>query len=182
MASSRKKVIVRRFSAGLLWGYLPAEGVAQAGSPPVLDLLDLGGRVTPVPLAEVKFVSYVRDFNTADMDNPERMLRKSFLARPRAEGLWIRLGFRDGDRIEGLATPDITFADGLIEDGGMYLIPPDIRGNTQRLFVPRSAVDTLEVLAVVTNPSKKKLARPVSSDEAQPDLFTMPIPPGSRTQ
>ena len=70
MASSRKKVVVRRFSPGLLWGYLTTAGFVQDGS---LHLLDLGGRVQPVPLADIKYVSYVRDFNTADNTHPERL-------------------------------------------------------------------------------------------------------------
>ncbi len=181
MASSRKKVIVRRFSTGLLWGYLPGSTIVQTDPPHALDLLDLGGRVTPVPLSEVKYVSYVRDFNTADLQNPERLLRKSFLARPRGEGLWVRLSLRDGDRIEGLASLDLSFADDWMADAGIYLIPPDIRGNTQRLFIPRSAIERFEALAVVTSPSRKQSVV-TTARELQPDLFTVPIPPGTRTQ
>ncbi len=181
MASSRKKVIVRRFSTGLLWGYLPANGIIQPGTPPALDLLDLSGRVTPVPLTDVKYVTYVRDFNTADLQNPERLLRKSFLARPRGEGLWLRLCLRDGDRLEGLGSLDIALADDLMNDLGLYLVPPDVRGNTQRLFVPRVAIETFNMLAVITSPALKKKTVPPAR-EAQPDLFTVPIPPGTRTQ
>ena len=181
VASSRKKVIVRRFTSGLVWGYLPTAAILQTDSPPVLDLLDLSGRVNPVPLPDVKHISYVRDFNTSDIQNPERLARKSFLARPRAEGLWVRVSFRDGDRLEGLASSDLSLTDDLLADRGIYLLPPDIRGNTQRLFVPRSAMASLDLLAVVTTPSKTHVTgrRP---NEAQPDLVTISIPPGTRTQ
>ena len=178
MASSRKKVIVRRFSTGVLWGYLPAAGILQDGA---LDLLDLSGRVQSVPILDVKYVSYVRDFNTADAVSPERLVRKNFLARPRSEGLWMRVCLRDGDRIEGLASLDLTMADGWSEDLGVYLVPPDIRGNTQRLYIPRSGMDSMEVVAVVTTPSRKKAALAKSPEEAQPDLFSLPLPPGART-
>ena len=77
-----------------------------------MHLLDLSGRVQPVPLPDVKYVSYVRDFNTADNVHPERLMRRTFLARPRTEGLWLRLTLRDGDRIEGLAPLDLSLADG----------------------------------------------------------------------
>jgi hypothetical protein len=181
VSASRKKVVVRRFSPGPLWGYLPATGLAQTGSSPMLDLLDLGGHVHPLPLVDVKYVCYVRDFNTTDQANPERLLRKTFLARPRTEGLWLRLVLRDGDRIEGLASLDLSFADGWAADLGVHLIPPDIRGNTQRIFVPRSSMEAMEIVAVVTTPSRKKPATN-SGEEPQPDLFSFPLPPDARTQ
>ena len=179
MASSRKKVVVRRFSPGLFWGYLPSSGFVEDGH---LHLLDLGGRVQPMPLGDVKYVSYVRDFNTADTVHPERLLRKTFLARPRTEGLWLRLTLRDGDRLEGLAPLDLSLADGWAEDLGVQLVPPDIRGNTQRLYVPRSAIETMETVAVVTTPTRKKAeALAASAAEQQPDLFSLPLPPDART-
>jgi hypothetical protein len=180
VASSRKKVVVRRFSTGPLWGYLPQSGFVVAGSIPMLDLLDLSGRVQPLPLSDVKYVSFVRDFNMGDQTLPERLVRKTFLARPRSEGVWVRLQMRDNDRIEGLAPLDVAFADSWTEDLGVHLIPPDIRGNTQRLFVPRSAMDAMEVVAVITTPSRKKSATP--QQETQADLFSLPLPPDTRTQ
>ncbi|AFL88205.1 hypothetical protein Terro_1915 [Terriglobus roseus DSM 18391] len=182
MASSRKKVIVRRFLPGLLWGYLPSSGLAHTGQPPMLDLLDLSGRIQPVPLTDVKYAAYVRDFNTADSVTPERLTRKTFLARPRTEGLWLRLTLRDGDILEGLAPLDLTLADGWSQDLGVHLVPPDIRGNTQRLFVPRLAIESMEVLAVVTTPSRKKPVAIAAEVEEQPDLFSLALPPDARTQ
>ena len=178
MAGSQKKVVLRRFSPGLLWGYLPPSGFIHAGA---LDLLDLSGRVQSIPLADVKYVAFVRDFNTNDQSMPERLLRKTFLARPRTEGLWLRLSLRDGDKLEGLAPLDLALADGWLEDQGVSLIPPDIRANTQRLYVPRAAIDQMDVLAVITSPSKKKPAALIAEESAQPDLFSMPLPPDSRT-
>jgi hypothetical protein len=178
MAGSQKKVVLRRFSPGLLWGYLPPNGFVHAG---FLDLLDLSGRVQSIPLTDVKYAAFVRDFNTNDTSSPERLLRKTFLARPRTEGLWMRLNLRDGDRMEGLAPLDLTLADGWVEDSGVQLMPPDIRGNTQRLYVPRAAIDQMEVLAVVTSPSKRKASTPMTAEETQqPDLFSMTLPPDSR--
>jgi hypothetical protein len=147
----------------------------------MLDLLDLGGRIQPIPLTDVKYAAYVRDFNTSDTVAPERLLRKTFMARPRTEGLWLRLTLRDGDRIEGLAPLDLTLADGWAEDLGVHLVPPDIRGNTQRLYVPRAAIEQMEILAVVTTPSRKKPVSIAAEEEVQPDLFSLPLPPDART-
>lgn len=178
MAGAQKKVILRRFSPGLLWGYLPPSGFVHADA---LDLLDLSGRIQSIPLPDVKYAAFVRDFNTNDIAMPERLLRKTFLARPRTEGLWLRLALRDGDKLEGLAPLDLTLADGWVEDQGVSLVPPDIRGNTQRLYVPRVAIEQMEVLAVVTTPSKKKPTPALVEESVQPDLFSMPLPPDSRT-
>ena len=60
MASSQKKVILRRFIGDVLCGYLPASGIVERGE---ISFLTLQGRVTSVPLAEVKTICYVRDFN-----------------------------------------------------------------------------------------------------------------------
>lgn len=174
MSASHKKVILRRFSPGPLWGYLPASELLQEGHAGAVGLLDLSGRVQPIPLTDIKYVCYVRDFNTSDTTAPERLLRKTFLSRPRTEGLWLRLGLCDGDLIEGLAALDSSFADGWVEDRGVYLTPPDTRGNTQRLFVPRAAIATMETVAVVTTPSRKRAVVKIP-EEAQPDLFSLPV-------
>ena len=188
MSSSHKKVIVRRLTGDVLPGYLAASGFLERKpasrtvdepAKAVLSLLDLGGRVIPVPLDEVKMVSYVRDFNLSDPGNPERLTRRAFLARPRAEGLWVRLTFRTGDLLEGLAPVDLALVDDLLDDGGLFLLPPDTRSNTQRIYVPRAALATLQVLAVVTSPSKRRpTVVPVRGDNAQEELFRSSLPVG----
>jgi hypothetical protein len=165
---SRKKVIIRRFTPGLLMGYLPTSGFVRADT---LELLDLGGRVVHVPLSEVKMVSFVRDFNTSDGVNPERFARKTFAARPRAEGLWVRCILRDDEVVEGLAPLDLSLAEGFTEDRGIQMAPPDVRGNVLRLYVPSSAMKGMEILAVVTTPSKKKAVALAAAVDEQPDLF-----------
>jgi hypothetical protein len=144
MSSSRKKVILRRTHGDLLFGYLPVSGFVRNRS---LDLLDLGGRVIPILLNDVKLVSFVRDFNLNDTVNPERLTRRTFLARPRTEGL--------------------------------FLTPPDIRSNTQRIYVPRTSIAELQLIAVITSPSKKKPTSP-TLPSLQEDLFNADLPPNAR--
>lgn len=131
------------------------------------------GRITTQSVNEIKTISYVRDFNLDDRVNPERIGRKTFPARPRGDGLWLKLTFRDEDELEGLANFDIGFADSLLSDQGLFLTPPDARANTQRLFVPRAALRSMEVLGVVKAPSKRPAQRSVSSVTAdtQTKLF-----------
>jgi hypothetical protein len=193
MASSHKKVIVRRFLGDVISGYLPMARfvrIRAAGRPEdrVVELLDLSGRILSLSLAEIKYICFVRDFNLTDSVNPERLTRRTFLARPRTEGLWLRLTFRtppgtlsspstEAEQFEGLAPLDLAFADDLVDDAGLFLIPPDIRSNTQRLYIPRTAFTDLQLLAVITTPSRRK-PEPGSS-ALQEDLFHS-LPTNSR--
>jgi hypothetical protein len=182
-SASRKKVILRRNrSAGqaeVLPGYLPLSGFVRNRA---LDLLDLSGRVIPVALNDVKLISYVRDFNLTDTVNPERLTRRAFLARPRTEGLWLRLTFAAGDQLEGLAPTDISLLDDLVNDAGLFLTPPDTRSNTQRIYVPRTSIAELTLLAVITSPSKKKPTPTTGGGGTSPqqDLFNLDLPPNTR--
>ncbi len=169
MASSRKKVIVRTAANAIHPGYLALSGIAERrGSAWEIDLLDLEGRIVAIPLDTIRSIAYVRDFNLADRDDPERLTRRTFLARPRTEGLWVRLTLTGGDLLEGLAPLDLSLADGLLDDRGFFVIPPDIRSNTQRLYIPRSAITAMQLVAVITTPSK---TRPPTREAPQPSLF-----------
>src|SRR5437879_1153629 len=103
MSSAHKKVIVRRFLGDTVPGYLPLSRFVRSratgksedhSSDRAVDLLDLSGRILSLPLPDIKYICYVRDFNLNDPVNPERLTRRTFLARPRTEGLWLRLTFR----------------------------------------------------------------------------------------
>jgi hypothetical protein len=177
MPNTRKKVIVRRFSGDTLPGYLPHDSFVRNNT---IDLLDLSGRVLALPLNDIKTISYVRDFNLSDTQNPERLTRRAFLARPRAEGLWLRITFRTTDQLEGLAPTDQSLLDGLVQDAGLFLSPPDTRSNTQRIYVPRIAITELVLLAVITNPSRRPAAERPSKESLQDELFHLPLDPDSR--
>ena len=156
MPSAHKKVIVRKMGRDLLSGYVsPTRFVAEGK----LELLNPDGKVVLIDLAEIKSVDFVRDFSDL-----AATARKTFTTRPRTEGLWVRLKFIDNDMIEGLMANDLTQ---VIPEG--YLItPPDTRGNTQRIFVPKLALTELNVLAVIGRPeSHKKNAE----DARQEKLF-----------
>lgn len=185
MSSAHKKVILRRLHGETVAGYLPLSGFvrSRAGDKDrVVDLLDLSGHVLAVALAEIKHIAYVRDFNLNDTANPERLTRRTFLARPRTEGLWVRLAFRgqptpanEPDQLEGLAPLDASLLDDVMNDAGLFLIPPDVRSNTQRIYIPRSSIAGLQLLAVITTPSRKKPAPGSSTVSLQEDLFrTLP--------
>ena len=163
MASARKPVIVRKFTRDWCAGYAGPE-LGRNGAE--LVILDLAGKVIRMVWEQVKWVCYVRDFpsSTADPANPERLLRKRFAIRPRTPGLWMRLTLTDGDEIEGLAANDLSLVDG----AGLMLTPPDTRSNTQRIFVPHKAIQSLQVLSLIGAPGRRA---PSAPREVEPELF-----------
>ncbi len=125
----------------------------------ILDLLTPEGEHQAVPLKDVRSVYFVREFT--DDFGPER---KAFLSRPKLEGLWVRLKFRDNETIEGVVPNDLL---GLL-DHGVQITPPDLHGTTLRIFIPRTALAEMTVLGVVGIARRK----PVAPAAAQPKLFT----------
>ncbi len=90
---------------------------------------------------EVKCVAFVRDFPNAA--SPED--RKVFHTRPKMEGLWVRMLFRDNDLMEGILPNNLL----QIDPYGFSFVPPDPFSNNQRIFVPREALRDIHVLGVV---------------------------------
>jgi len=163
MAASRKKTIARKLTQDWVAGYLPASGFLRNGG---VEMLALDGKTVQIPEGELKWICYVRDFNSGEVANPERLLRKTFTGRPRTGGLLLRLHLVDGDLVEGLAANDAS----LISGEGVFLTPPDVRSNTQRLWVPASAISQLEVLAVIGSTKRDKPAAG-KSPTTQESLF-----------
>jgi hypothetical protein len=167
MASHRKPVIVRKLSRDWCAGYAGNDFGQGAAD---LEILDLNGRVLRMGWDQVKWVCYVREIAgtslTGESANPERLLHKRFAIRPRTAGVWLRMTLLDGDELEGLAANDRSLIDG----AGLLLTPPDTRSNTQRIYVPRTAIQTLEVLGLIGAGTRKGLPgrRP---DLDQPELF-----------
>ena len=163
MATQRKPVIVRRFSRDWFAGYAPASFAIGLGEPGELEILDQSGKLLRFAWDTVKWVCYVRDISVVSSDDPhpERLLQKQFKVRPRASGLWLRMALTDGDEIEGLAENDRSLIDG----PGLLLTPPDQRSNTQRIYLPRPAIQTLAVVALIGTSKRAHREAP------QPELF-----------
>jgi hypothetical protein len=175
MSTGRKKVVVRRFSRDWVSGFLdPANMLTGSSSDLRLEMLDPDGRLTSLPLAEVKMVSFVRDFAPSDasaglQSGPEKLSRRTFNVRPRMEGLWLRMIFRDNDILEGVAQNDAS----LLELQGIQFTPPDMRSNTQRIYVPRIALSELRILAVISTPGAAGRRKTIAAEEDPSlDLFS----------
>lgn len=157
MPSTHKKVIVRKTDRDTLNGYVSPANFINDGK---LEVLNTAGNVVGVDLKEIKGVYFVRDFTDS-----ESLSRKTFTSRPRSEGLWVRLKFKDGEILEGMMPNDLTQA---LPEG--YLInPPDLRSNTQRIFVPRTALASLNVLAVIGGAQRRR--RAAAEDVRQVPMF-----------
>jgi hypothetical protein len=160
--STHKKVIVRKMDRDAMQGYvMPASFVVDGR----LELMNTAGKVVLIDLADIKGVYFVREF--ADVDSSAR---KTFATRPRAEGLWVRMKFKDNDVMEGLMPNDLT----LLSSDGFLVNPPDSRGNLQRIFVPKSALAELTVLGVIGGPAARRRRPRVTpaADSRQVPMFS----------
>ena len=155
MPTTHKKVIVRKLDRDSMQGYVGANFIADGK----LELLNTSGNAIGIELKDVKGVYFVREFGDS-----ESMSRKTFAGRPRTEGLWVRLEFRDKDVLEGMMQNDLTQVNG----EGYFVNPPDTRGNTQKIFVPRTALVSMTVLGVIGGPQSR---RRKADDTRQVALF-----------
>ena len=153
-ASTHKKVVVLLLDRTSLRGYL---NPGRLGDTDTIDVLTPEGTHRNFAVKDVRSIYFVRDFT--DNFEPER---KAFLSRPKLEGLWVRLKFRDNDSIEGVVPNDLLS----LLDRGVQITPPDLHGTTLRIFIPRAALSEMTVLGVVG------IARRKPTAPLQPGLFT----------
>jgi len=157
MPSTHKKVVVRKMDRDSVNGYVAPANFVHEGK---LELLNTSGNVVAIELRDIKGVYFVREFSDSDS-----LSRKTFTTRPRTEGLWVRLKFKDNEVLEGMMPNDLS----LTTAEGFLINPPDLRSNTQRIFVPRSALESLTVLAVIG--ATRRQRRGVPGDTRQVPLF-----------
>jgi hypothetical protein len=157
MPSTHKKVVVRKMDRDSINGYVSPSNFVHEGK---LELLNTSGNVVAIELRDIKGVYFVREFGDADA-----LSRKTFTSRPRTEGLWVRLRFKDNEVLEGMMPNDLT--QNLAE--GYLVNPPDLRSNTQRIFVPRTSLESLTVLAVIGATRRRR--KGVTDDTRQVPMF-----------
>ena len=144
--STYKKVVVRRLDHGLVKGFV--DSTSYLG-PEGIEILEREGRTLTIPLHEIKGVFFVKDFD----GNPQRSERKLFQSRPRMAGLWVRMTFKDKEILEGLLPSN------LLEHSpqGFLVVPADLYSNNLKVFVPRTALNEINVLAVISGGRLRKL-------------------------
>jgi len=151
--STSKKVRITRFERDALLGFVnPQTFLRSAG----VELLTPGGNYAVVPYDEIKAVQFVKDFDPPDPDE-----RKVFTTRPKLDGLWVRLKFRDGEVMDGILANNLLS----MEPHGFSVVPPDPYSNNQRLFLPRAALTEVQVLGVVGSPLRRSKPKPVVKEQ-----------------
>jgi hypothetical protein len=169
--STRKRVVVRKLDKGLVKGFLDPHGYLASE----VEVLDRDGRLVRVPMAGIKGVFFVRDFD----GNPERAERKVFRSRPRLAGLWVRMTFKDTEVLEALLPNHLLEVDPL----GFLVTPLDVYSNNVRVFIPRTALSEMEVLGVISDGVVKRMsqraaqAKAAGAGEQQFGLFGATNPP-----
>jgi hypothetical protein len=153
-SSTNKKVIIERFDREPLKGFVNLQTWLLPDS---VELLTLDGNVLSTPYREIKTVCFVQD-----LDGPTASLaRRIFNTRPKTEGLWIRMLFRDGDYMDGLLANQLLSLDPY----GFYVVPPDPSANNQRVYVPRAALTDIKVLGLIGSPLRRRKRVPPSKDQ-----------------
>jgi hypothetical protein len=72
----------------------------------------------------------------------------------------------DGDELEGMAANDRS----LVTGSGLLVTPPDTRSNTQRIYIPRQAIQSLEVVGLIGAVGRRRKPEEGRA-EGQPELF-----------
>lgn len=142
-----------RFDRETLRGFVQTPAGFDGDS---LELLTPEGGLLRVPFSETKAVCFVRDFESGETWREHR----TFAARPKSAGLWLRLRFRDGDSMEGLLPNNLM----AVEASGFSIVPPDPTFQNQRIFIPRAALTDVQVLGVIGSPLRPR-RRPKPAEE-----------------
>ena len=124
-----------------------------------MDLLTPYGEHEAISRDKIRAVYFVR--NLDEDFEPER---KTFLSRPKLDGLWVKIRFLDDGLLEGVIPNDLLN----LMDQGLHLTPPDFHSNADRIYVPRTALAELTVLGVV-GVARRKIA--TAAGASQPRLF-----------
>lgn len=148
--------MVYRFDREALGGFLDAGAPIGAG---FVEFMSPEGNIQKIPLETVKFLVFVRDWNDS-----RPWTRSQYTVRPRQQGLWVRLMFRDGESVEATMQNNLAIFDPI----AFVVSPPEPGPGLQKVLVPRAALESFEVLGVIGSPLKKP-KKPVS--EAQLKMF-----------
>ena len=154
--------MVARFDRAPLQGFVQTPDGLRADG---LELLTPDGTLVQIPYSETKAVCFVRDF-----DNEEAWKRnRSFAARPKSPGLWVQLKFRDGDTLEGLIPNNLL----QVEPAGYSVVPPDPTFQNQRVFVPKEALESVQVLGVIGSPLRRRAKEAAGQDKDKENQLEM---------
>jgi hypothetical protein len=156
-ASTAKKTVIRRFDRESLQGYVNPQNYLLSNG---IEFLTPSGSILVLAYTEVKSVIFVKEFESSTD------AAKLFQTRPKMDGLWVRMTFRDGDVMDGILPNNPV----KWEVQGYLVTPPEPYSNNQKLFIPREALSSMSILGVVGSPlTRTRKQKPALKD--QPTLF-----------
>jgi hypothetical protein len=159
-SSTTKRVLVYRFDRQPIEAVVnPAEYLGASHA----ELITAGGNLQKIPYSEVKAVCFAKEPGGPDLFSDENVFER----RPKLAGLWVRLVFRDGAVLEGVASHNL-----LDWPRQGYLVTPPRAGLTRQLvFMPREALSETHLMGVVGVPGPDK--RKAKADRSVLGQLTM---------
>jgi hypothetical protein len=140
--------MVYRFERETLAGFVDAGNPFESG---FVQFLNRDGVVQNLPMEQIKLICFVREWL-----NQPPWPRSQYAVRPRQQGLWVRLRFKDGDSVEATMPNSLNTLDPV----SIVATPPEPAAGVQKVLIPRCALESFEVLGVVGSPLKKQKSTP----------------------
>src|SRR5712692_4911614 len=143
-ADSRQRVVVRYADGRGLRGFVAGrkEKALQDTLPESLKVKDSNGKSVKVGASDIKAIFLVKSFE----GNPDYTEFKVFSSRPIGKGVWVRVHFKDGEVIEGVASNCFdTYSKAVF-----YITPPDPGSNNQGVLVSKHYLKEMQVLGLAS--------------------------------
>ena len=157
-AASNKKVLVVRFDRESVEGFVQTPSGLEGDG---VELLRPDGSLMLIPFSETKLVFFVRDFEAGESWRDDWQKHRAFASRPKTAGLWVRFRLRDGEQLEGILSNNLL----QIEPAGFTAVPAGPTHQNQRVFVPRLALSSVEVLGAIGAAARKLPAKKAQEDK-----------------
>jgi len=142
---TRRKVIIRYMDGVLLRGYFNAEdeSALQRNEAESFAVQTADGDRAEVHPADIKAIFFVKSFEGA----PDYSEFKVFTFQPNGKGVWIRVHFRDGEIMEGVAPNRIdTYVKPVF-----FMTPPDPASNNQTVLVWKQSLVEMQILGLAAD-------------------------------
>lgn len=149
VATQRYKVVVR-FVDHAVRGFVGSdqigtvEEMVRSGARAPIETIRLtpveGGSPVELAIADAKAIFFVNTFD----GNTEHEALHFHQNAPILPGLWVRVEFQDGEKIEGLISNNHDFVLG----GGFFILPTDPDGNNRLIYILKSRLKGFSVLGI----------------------------------
>jgi uncharacterized protein DUF6982 len=139
-----QKVVIRYTDGRVLRGFVRKrkDTALEDTLPDSLLVKESDGKRVNVVASDLKAIFFVKSFE-GDQDYTEF---KVFSSRPSGKGVWVRVRFKDGEVIEGVAPNCIETYSRVL----FYITPPDPKSNNQGVLVSKHYLKEMQVLGLAS--------------------------------